>query len=175
MKLKKIHLFVLLIFVLMASTFGWTVREYMTGDKNEDEEPESEDILPGRGDRQPFLPGVPTPRPKRRRCIPEGDEDYYVLKSQVVPPVCPKCPDTRACPRQKKCPPCPAPKRCPEPAFECKKVPNYNVAGGAFGDNSAGESVYGGGSGGGYDGNSSSNSTGGGGAPMPRLNSFSQF
>jgi len=173
MKLKKIHLFVLLIFVLMASTFGWTVREYMTGDKKE-EEPESEDILPGRGGRQPFLPGVPTPRPKRRRCIPEGDEDYYVLKSQVVPPVCPKCPDTRACPRQKKCPPCPAPKRCPEPAFECKKVPNYNT-GGAFGNNSAGESVYGGANGGGYNGNSSSNSTGAGGAPMPRLNSFSQF
>lgn len=25
-----------------------------------------------------------------------------------------------------KCPPCPACARCPEPAFECKKVPNYN-------------------------------------------------
>ena len=28
-----------------------------------------------------------------------------------------------------KCPPCPACARCPEPAFECKKVPNYNSAG----------------------------------------------
>lgn len=101
MKLQKIHLFILLIFVLMASTFGWTVKEYMTNRGDIDEEPESEDILPGRGGRDPFLPGVPTPRPKRRRCIPDGDEDYYVLKSQVVPPVCPKCPDTRACPRQK--------------------------------------------------------------------------
>ena len=172
MKLKKIHLFVLLLCVLMASTFGWTVREYMTNKRDDDSEPESEDILPGRGGRQPFLPGVPTPRPKQRRCIPEGDDDYYVLKSQVVPPVCPKCPDARACPRQKKCPACPAPQRCPEDAFECKKVPNYN-AGGAFGNNSAGEAVFGGANGGGANGSSNSTSTGR--APMARLNSFSQF
>lgn len=29
--------------------------------------------------------------------------------------------------KNKKCPPCPACARCPEPAFECKKVPNYSV------------------------------------------------
>lgn len=28
-----------------------------------------------------------------------------------------------------KCPPCPACARCPEPAFDCKKVPNYNSVG----------------------------------------------
>lgn len=27
---------------------------------------------------------------------------------------------------ENKCPPCPACARCPEPAFECKKVPNYS-------------------------------------------------
>tara|TARA_Y100001970_G_C14195503_1_gene837860 strand:+ start:132 stop:980 length:849 start_codon:yes stop_codon:yes gene_type:complete len=27
--------------------------------------------------------------------------------------------------KKEKCPPCPACERCPEPAFECKKVPNY--------------------------------------------------
>jgi hypothetical protein len=26
-----------------------------------------------------------------------------------------------------KCPPCPPCARCPEPAFECKKVPNYSA------------------------------------------------
>ncbi len=57
--------------------------------------------------------------------IPEGDEDLYILKSEVIPPVCPKCPDMAACPRQKPCPPCPPCARCPEPAFTCKKVPNY--------------------------------------------------
>lgn len=59
--------------------------------------------------------------------IPEGDEDLYILKSQVVPPVCPACPPVMSCPQAKeKCAPCPPCGRCPEPAFECRKVPNYN-------------------------------------------------
>lgn len=57
--------------------------------------------------------------------IPPGDEDLYILKSQIVPPVCPACPTISACPRQKPCSPCPPCARCPEPSFECKKVPNY--------------------------------------------------
>lgn len=62
-----------------------------------------------------------------RSQIPPGDEDLYILKSQVVPPVCPACPAVMACPSEKqKCPPCPPCARCPEPAFECKKVPNYS-------------------------------------------------
>ena len=28
-------------------------------------------------------------------------------------------------PKNESCPPCPACERCPEPAFDCKKVPNY--------------------------------------------------
>ena len=58
--------------------------------------------------------------------IPEKDKDLYMLKSQMVPPVCPACPTVQACPRQEKCPPCPPCERCPEPSFECKKVPNYS-------------------------------------------------
>jgi len=58
--------------------------------------------------------------------IPAGQDDLYILKSEIVPPVCPACPASAACPRQEKCPPCPPCARCPEPAFECKKVPNYN-------------------------------------------------
>ena len=61
-----------------------------------------------------------------RSSIPPGQEDLYILKSEIVPPVCPACPQQSACPRQEKCPPCPACARCPEPAFECKKVPNYS-------------------------------------------------
>ena len=60
-----------------------------------------------------------------RSQIPQGDEDLYILKSEVVPPVCPVCPQSTACPREKPCPACPPCARCPEPAFECKKVPNY--------------------------------------------------
>lgn len=61
-----------------------------------------------------------------RNQIPPGDEDLYILKSEVVPPVCPACPQSTACPREKPCPACPPCARCPEPAFECKKVPNYS-------------------------------------------------
>ena len=64
-----------------------------------------------------------------------NNRNDYILRTKVVPPVCPACPPVQACPSNKKCPPCPAPEpiqpcppcaRCPEPAFECKKVPNYN-------------------------------------------------
>ena len=64
-----------------------------------------------------------------------NNKNDYILKTKLVPPVCPACPPVQACPTNKKCPPCPAPEpiqpcppcaRCPEPAFECKKVPNYN-------------------------------------------------
>ena len=66
-------------------------------------------------------PGIPS-----NQILP-GQEDLYILKSEIVPPVCPVCPTSSACPRQEKCPPCPACARCPEPSFECKKVPNYNA------------------------------------------------
>jgi hypothetical protein len=76
------------------------------------------------------------------------DISKYILKSEIVPPVCPKCPDSRTCPRAKPCNPCPPCARCPDPAFECKKVPNYN----AISASNAGNIL-----------------------PMPRLNSFAQF
>ena len=66
-----------------------------------------------------------------RSQIPPGQEDLYILKSQVVPPVCPKCPDPIVQSSDNtdvtKCPPCPPCARCPEPAFDCKKVPNYSA------------------------------------------------
>jgi hypothetical protein len=65
--------------------------------------------------------------------IPPGQDDLYILKSEIVPPVCPACPamkcdaaGSNGSDGEKKCPPCPPCARCPEPAFECKKVPNYN-------------------------------------------------
>lgn len=60
-----------------------------------------------------------------RSDIPRGDEDLYILKSEIVPPVCPKCPTVCPTSRTEAPPPCPACARCPEPAFDCKKVPNY--------------------------------------------------
>jgi len=63
-----------------------------------------------------------------RSQIPDGDEDLYILKTEVIPPVCPACPNVTACANNsnKSPPPCPPCARCPEPAFDCKKVPNYN-------------------------------------------------
>jgi hypothetical protein len=71
----------------------------------------------------------------RANQILRGNEDLYILKSEVVPPVCPACPapkcnnnnnnNNNAAGSDSKCPPCPPCARCPEPAFECKKVPNY--------------------------------------------------
>jgi hypothetical protein len=65
--------------------------------------------------------------------IPPGEEHLYVLKSQMVPPICPQCPKIETskgsgCGEEKTCPPCPRPERCPEPAFSCKKVPNYSAS-----------------------------------------------
>jgi len=112
------------------------------------------------------------------------DLSKYILKSEVVPPVCPKCPDSRSCPRQKPCPPCPPPARCPEPAFECKKVPTHNAASvnglgpggtgnvdGGFSDSSSNLS----GNGINNTNGSASGSGSGNELPMPQLNSFAQF
>jgi hypothetical protein len=60
--------------------------------------------------------------------IPQGQEDLYILKSEIVPPVCPACPQSTACPRKEKCPECPGCQRCPEPAYDCKLVPNYSAS-----------------------------------------------
>lgn len=56
----------------------------------------------------------------------EDEDELYVLKSQIVPPVCPKCPDVKKCDTTKDCPACPAPQRCPKKPFECKMVPKWS-------------------------------------------------
>jgi hypothetical protein len=63
-----------------------------------------------------------------RSQIPPGQEDLYILKSEIVPPVCPASPATSSvssasCPKPRPCPPC---ARCPEPSMTCKAVPNYS-------------------------------------------------
>ena len=63
-------------------------------------------------------PGVPFSQ------IPPGDEDLYILKSEIVPPVCPAC-NNSVTQNTQTCPPCKPCGRCEMPPFECKKVPNY--------------------------------------------------
>ena len=103
-RLKSVHLFLALLAVLLLSHLGMNLKEFF---ENKDDSSKQ---------------GIPKSE------IPSGNEHLYILKSEIVPPVCPKCPDVQACPRDKKCPPCPACARCPEPAFTCKKVPNYSAA-----------------------------------------------
>jgi hypothetical protein len=72
--------------------------------------------------KQGYNNGIPSSQ------IPPGSEDLYILKSQIVPPVCPVCPSPiiKDCEKSGKCPPCPAPQRCPSQGdFICKKEPNY--------------------------------------------------
>ena len=63
--------------------------------------------------------------------IPPGKEDLYMLKTQMVVPSCPASSGSggnlnNSHRSSEPVPPCPPCERCPEPAFDCKKVPNYN-------------------------------------------------
>ncbi len=60
--------------------------------------------------------------------IPYGEEDKYILKSEIISPTCPLCQPVVKCDNKKnqKPPPCPACSRCPEPSVTCQAVPNYN-------------------------------------------------
>ena len=80
MKLTYIHLALIVIGVLMLVNLGYSVKEGMKSqgaytkkddDKNDDKNDEDKN---------------------------DEDSDKYILKSQIVPPVCPKCPDVTVCP-----------------------------------------------------------------------------
>ena len=100
-----------------------------------------------------------------KNMIPPGNEDLYILKSEVVPPVCPACPQPilKCGDNDKPPPPCPPCARCPEPRFDCKKVPNY-------GNGNTGANYFGGG---GQFG--SMPSTNGNFLPYPSVSNYSTF
>ena len=109
MKLSGISLFII---VLISLALGMLTNNVVEGLANE-------------SDSKKVTAMMANPKGVPKSQIPEGDEDLYILKSQIVPPVCPACPESDNCPREKPPPPCPPCARCPEPAFDCKKVPNY--------------------------------------------------
>jgi len=143
MKFEKLHIFLGLLAIIVISLFFLGNKEGLTGLESIpslqkapgfNKSHEDYDVPPGfdpEGGTSSFTPeggssssgplGIPGSQ------IPSGQDDLYILKSEVVPPVCPKCPDGGSCPRQTPCPPCPACARCPEPAFDCRKVPNYSA------------------------------------------------
>tara|TARA_X000000368_G_C22535985_1_gene495608 strand:+ start:42 stop:506 length:465 start_codon:yes stop_codon:yes gene_type:complete len=134
MKLKKLHMFLLLLLALILCCGGFSigVMEGLTIQQNAKERARGEGVNKVGNDGKIVNNIEPTtytnielkeiPQDK----IPKGDEDLYILKSQIVPPVCPKCPDVKKCDKEKECAPCPAPKRCPDKPFECKMVPKYS-------------------------------------------------
>ena len=131
MKLTKLHLFLILLLALLAGTAGLVITEGLTdktgrSSNDSSQEPADDPEVDMRFD--PYRePENTTGEGIGRHQIPRGDEDLYVLKSEIVPPVCPACPTVTSCPRQEPCRPCPPCARCPEPAFDCKKVPNYKT------------------------------------------------
>ena len=93
MKLRLVHLLIIVLGVLVLGNLGFSIKENLE---------------------------------MRKKNIPKCDSDLYILKSEIVPPVCPKCPDV--CPKKAKCPPCPPCGRCPSAPFKCKSVPNYDMS-----------------------------------------------
>ena len=174
MKLRKLHLFLILLGVLAFGCLGARVVEGLETKENDDKSEEGEDqqqdstsgSLLSANDSQTstnlasnsddsnsletygnvqedgnftspsdpsyFNSGEDGPQGVAGSNIAPGDQDLYVLKSQIVPPVCPACPTNATCPRQEPCQPCPPCARCPEPSFECKRVPNYSSANSDF-------------------------------------------
>ena len=152
MKLHKFHIFLILLGSLILCSMGFSAIEGMKnsndtistnktnqrvgnrvdqnlslGSKNDPFENAVNLEFVSEGDK--VQNSVPASKMKAipKNQISKGDEDLYILKSQIVRPVCPKCPDVKRCDSsQNNCAPCPAPKRCPERPYECKMVPKYN-------------------------------------------------
>jgi hypothetical protein len=81
MKLTYIHLALIVIGVLMLVNLGYSVKEGLESQgsytKNDDDKNDDDKKDDDKNDE---------------------DSDKYILKSQIVPPVCPKCPDVTVCP-----------------------------------------------------------------------------
>jgi hypothetical protein len=158
MKLTKVHLFIIIVLALILSSY---LGKFVVGKEGMTAPPLPPQLQPmdTRDSRSsggnwatssrtdPTLNGgsqIGVPK----SAIPDGQEDLYILKSQIVPPTSPagfgnqsfgggssgndngekksKDETSEETPASDKCPPCPACARCPQADFECKKVPNYN-------------------------------------------------
>lgn len=162
MKLHLIHLFLLFVSLLVFSNLGKSVKEGM---KNRAMKKKQAKKANGSRHHLPYDARDFVTKDQ----VPSGDEHLYILKSKIVPPVCPKCPDVTVCPKDKgnKCPPCPPCGRCPVAPFECKKVPSYKSADQDYIPNFVDGALT--------NGMPSMGSTTSYGLPMPMLNDFSEF
>ena len=134
MKLQKLHMFLLLLIALILCCGGFSVgiMEGLTIHEKATNRSRGEGVNRVGEDGKVLNNIEPTTYTQTElneissKKIPKGNEDLYILKSQIVPPVCPKCPDVKSCDKDKDCPPCPGPKRCPDKPFECKMMPKYS-------------------------------------------------
>ena len=163
MKLKEIHLFLILLGVLLLSNLGFIIKEGLEEVDSKKMEKAKEDgvkmaeiLAPAIGtmtkaaadgwtegtgggntaggeykDAEKTAATLNETMVTDKTLEDSSEDGKYILKSSVVPPVCPKCPDVNAAEvaadvAKKSCPPCPACARCPEQPFTCKKVPDYN-------------------------------------------------
>jgi len=93
MKLTLIHLALVVIGILMLVNLGYSVKEGLVSHRN------------------------------KKKTLDEEDNDKYILKTQIVPPVCPKCPDVTVCPSKE------APTGwVPQPFVNKDYSAGYNVA-----------------------------------------------
>ena len=129
MKLKKLHIFLLFLAVLVFGTLGSGLVEGMENNKesathnSKSEKKEDthhldevgnsgstsynshsiDEPLTNTGGTYTTAQSGDGPEGVPATSIPPGDEDLYILKSEIVPPVCPACPTTANCPREKPC------------------------------------------------------------------------
>ena len=123
MKLNNTTLLLILIGVLFFSTISENILEGMKNEKEKEKEKETETETEKEKEKEKETKDKN--KAIKKKDIPKGDEDLYILKSQAIVPSCPTCPEISKASDESTCQPCPPCGRCPEPSFECKKVPNY--------------------------------------------------
>lgn len=142
MKLKAGHLFLILLLTILFSCCLGGIKGIVEGmDNNSNNTTNGDKTITtsdGRSvtaNHQNTVLGIPKSQ------IPSGQEDLYILKTQIVTPVCPATPNllnnkngnTESMTNgadiytdTSKCPPCPPCGRCPNTSsFECVKKPVY--------------------------------------------------
>jgi hypothetical protein len=72
-----------------------------------------------------FTPPPPPPPPTQVPQPQQAPQPQVGLAGSNTPMAANPAPVSSPAPANSDTPPCPACERCPEPAFECKKVPNY--------------------------------------------------
>lgn len=149
MQLTKVHLFLILIFALiLASSLGNYVRDGFTTTKPTDlpaalrpvatKDLPSNTKLPSETKYDPSINGGVSASSVGSPVSALSPSTFPMNTPAGIPGVNGVSGNDQAgaggaggagggsCTPKPQCPPCPACARCPEPAFECKKVPNYS-------------------------------------------------